>query len=86
MSRTGRKSKNNGDAQLDESKLPRSQRPTIIERGKKFAAYDKSGKLLILGYERRIVQEYADAQTKVRLKRQRKNRSRRARNNARRSP
>ncbi len=69
MPRTSRKSKNNGDAQLDESKLPRSQRPTIIERGKKFAAYDKNGKLLILGYERRIVQEYADAQTNVRLKR-----------------
>ena len=67
MSSTGRKSKNNGDAQLDESKLPRSQRPTIIERGKKFAAYDKSGKLLILGYERRIVQEYAYAQSKIRL-------------------
>ena len=65
MSRTGRKSKNNGDTQLDESDLPRSERPTIIERGKKFAAYDKRGKLIILGYERRIVQEYADAQSKV---------------------
>lgn len=84
MPRTSRKSKNNGDAQLDESKLPRSQRPTIIERGKKFAAYDKSGKLIILGYERRIVQEFADAQTKIRLERQRKNRSRRARNDTRR--
>ena len=84
MPRTSRKSKNNGAAQLDESKLPRSQRPTIIERGKKFAAYDKSGKLIILGYERRIVQEFADAQTKIRLERQRKNRSRRARNDTRR--
>ena len=72
MSSTGRKSKNTSDTQLDEGSLPRSQRPTIIERGKKFAAYDKNGKLLILGYERRIVQEYADAQTKLRLKRQRK--------------
>ena len=72
MSSTGRKSKNTSDTQLDESSLPRSQRPTIIERGKKFAAYDKRGKLLILGYERRIVQEYADAQTKLRSKRQRK--------------
>ena len=72
MSSTGRKSKNTSDTQLDESSLPRSQRPTIIERGKKFAAYDKSGKLLILGYERRIVQEYAYAQTKLRPKRQRK--------------
>ena len=69
MLRASRKSKNTSDTQFDESSLPRSQRPTIIERGKKFAAYDKSGKLLILGYERRIVQEYAYAQTNVRLKR-----------------
>ena len=68
MSSTGRKSKNTSDTQLDEDSLPRSQRPTIIERGKKFAAYDKNGKLLILGYERRIVQEYADAQSKLRSK------------------
>ena len=67
MPRTSRKGKNTGNAQLDEGDLPRSERPTIIERGKKFAAYNKSGKLLILGYERRIVQEYAYAQTKVRL-------------------
>ena len=68
MSSTGRKSKNTSDTQLDEGSLPRSQRPTIIERGKKFAAYDKNGKLLILGYERRIVQEYVDAQSKLRSK------------------
>jgi len=72
MPRASRKGKNTGDAQQHESDLPRGERPTIIERGKKFAAYDKNGKLLILGYERRIVQEYADAQTKLRLKRQRK--------------
>ena len=72
MSSTSRKSKDNGNTQFDESSLLRSERPTIIERGKKFAAYDKSGKLLILGYERRIVQEYAYAQTKLRPKRQRK--------------
>ena len=71
MPKSSRKSKNNGDAQLDESDLPRSERPTIVERGKKFAGYDKNGKLLILGYDRRIVQEYADAQSKIRLKRQR---------------
>ena len=51
----------------------RSEQPTIIERGKKFAGYDKHGKLLILGYDKRIVQEYADAQSKVRFERQRKN-------------
>ena len=71
MPKSSRKSKNNGDAQLNESDLPRSERPTIIERGKKFAGYDKNGKLLILGYDRRIVQEYADAQSKIRFKRQR---------------
>ena len=65
MSSTGRKSKNTSNAQQHESDLPRSERPTIIERGKKFAAYDKRGKLIILGYEKRIVQEYANAQSKV---------------------
>ena len=68
MPRASRKSKNTGNAQLNESDLSRGERPTIIERGKKFAAYDKRGKLLILGYERRIVQEYADAQSKLRSK------------------
>ena len=72
MPRASRESKNTSNTQLDESDLPRSERPTIIESGKKFAAYDKSGKLLILGYERRIVQEYAYAQSKVRFERQRK--------------
>ena len=75
MSSTGRKSKNTSDTQLDESSLPRGERQTIIERGKKFAAYDKNGKLIILGYNRQIIQEYADAQAKLRFKRQRKNRS-----------
>ena len=69
MSSTGRKGKNNGDTQLDEGSLPRSEQPTIIEKGKKFAAYDKYGKLIILGYNRKIVQEYADAQSKIRSKR-----------------
>ena len=67
MPRTSGKGKNTGNAQLDESDLPRGERPTIIERGKKFAAYDKNGRLIILGYNRKIIQEYADAQTKVRL-------------------
>ena len=66
MSSTGRKSKNTGNAQQHESDLPRGERPTIIERGKKFAAYDKNGKLIILGYNRQIIQEYADAQSKIR--------------------
>mgnify|MGYP003123840651 FL=1 len=66
MPRASRKSTNTSDAQLNEGDVPRSEQPTIIERGKKFAAYDKFGKLIILGYDQRIVQEYADAQSKVR--------------------
>ena len=71
MPRTSRKGKNNGDTQLDEGDLPRGERPTIVEHGKKFAGYDKNGKLIILGYNRKIVQEYSDAQAKIRFKRQR---------------
>ena len=65
MSRTSRKGKNISNAQLNESDLPRSEQPTIIERGKKFAAYNKNGRLIILGYNRKIVEEYANAQSKV---------------------
>jgi len=65
MPRSSGKGKNTSNAQINEGKLPRSKRPTIVERGKKFAAYDKHGKLIILGYVRKIVQEYADAQSKV---------------------
>ena len=68
MPRRSGKGKDHGDTQLDESDLPRSERPTIIERGKKFAAYDKNGRLIILGYNRQIIQEYADAQSKIRPK------------------
>ena len=60
MPRPSRKSKDNGNTQLNEGDLPRSEQSTIIERGKKFAAYDKFGKLIILGYDRRIVQDYAN--------------------------
>ena len=71
MPRPSGKGKNNGDTQLNEGDLPRSEQPTIIEKGKKFAAYDKNGKLIILGYNRKIVQEYSDAQSKIRFERQR---------------
>ena len=71
MPRSSREGKNNGDTQLNEGDLPRSEQPTIVEHGKKFAGYDKNGKLIILGYNRQIVQEYSDAQSKVRFKRQR---------------
>ena len=69
MPRASREGKNTSNSQLDEGDLPRSERPTIIERGKKFAGYDKGGRLIILGYNRKIVQEYSDAQSKLRSKR-----------------
>ena len=71
MSTTGRKSKSNGNTQLNEGGLPRSEQPIVIEKGKKFAAYNKNGKLLIIGYNRKIVERYAYEQEKVRFKRQR---------------
>jgi len=67
-----KKGRDNGDTQQHESSLPGGDKPVVVERGKKFAAYDKFGKLIILGYNRRIVQEYADAQSKIRFERQRK--------------
>ena len=66
MPKSSRKGSDNGNTQQHEGDLPRSERPTIVERGKKFAAYDKNGKLIILGYNRKIIQEYADAQSKIR--------------------
>ena len=60
MPRASRKSTNTSNAQLNEGDLPRGKQPTIVERGKKFAAYDNYGKLIILGYDRRIVQDYAN--------------------------
>ena len=62
MPRTSRKGKDNGNTQQHEGSLSRSKQPTIVERGKKFAAYDRFGKLIILGYNRRIVEEYANDQ------------------------
>ena len=62
MSSTGRKGKDNGNTQQHEGSLSRSKQPTIVERAKKFAAYDRFGKLIILGYNRRIVEEYANDQ------------------------
>ena len=46
--------------------------PVAVERGKKWAVYDKNGKLIILGYNRRICQEYAD--DRIREARQRQKR------------
>ena len=46
--------------------------PVAVEIGKKWAVYDKNGRLIILGYNRRICQEYAD--DRVREARQRQKR------------
>ena len=54
MPARSRKGKNHGDTQLNESSLHPSDKPVIIEWGKKFAAYDKFGKLIILGYKAKI--------------------------------
>ena len=48
MPTRSRKGKDNGNAQQHEGSLPRGDEPVVVERGKKFAAYDKFGKLIIL--------------------------------------
>ena len=68
MPTRSRKGSNNSDAQQHESFVFGDNDPIVIEHGKKFAAYDKRGRLIILGYNRRIVQEYANEQRKIRLK------------------
>ena len=73
MPARSRKGKNHGNAQQHEGGLPPSDQPVIIEWSKKFAAYDKFGKLIILGYNRRIVEEYAN--DRVRKARQRQKRT-----------
>ena len=68
-----KKGRDNGNAQQHEGSLPRGDKPVIVERGKKFAAYDKFGKLIILGYNRRIVEGYANEHRELRSKQQREN-------------
>jgi high-affinity K+ transport system ATPase subunit B len=65
MSKRGRKSRNNGNTLVNESDMSGDSKPVIIEWGKKFAAYDRNGKLIILGYSRRIVEGYANEQGKL---------------------
>jgi|TARA_R100001509_G_scaffold74967_1_gene41899 hypothetical protein len=60
MSDRKKESKHSRDSQFNESFVLGDYSPTVIEHGKKFAAYDKNGRLIILGYNRRIVQEYAN--------------------------
>lgn len=43
-----------------------------VERGKKWAVYDKNGRLIILGYNRRICQEYADGRFRKTRQRQKR--------------
>jgi len=66
-----KKGRDNGNAQQHEGSLPGGDKPVVVERGKKFAAYDKFGKLIILGYNRRIVEGYANEHRELRSKQQR---------------
>ena len=50
MPTRSRKGKDNGDTQLNESGVSGGFKPVAVERGKKFAVYDKNGKLIILEY------------------------------------
>ena len=72
MPARSKKGRDNGDTQLNEGSLPEGDKPVIVEHGKKFAAYDKFGKLIILGYNRRIVEGYANEHRELRPKQQRK--------------
>jgi|9_EtaG_2_1085328.scaffolds.fasta_scaffold40009_1 hypothetical protein len=73
MPSRSRKGKNNGNTFVNDGDLPPAYKPIIVEKGKKFAAYNKNGKLLIIGYNRKIVERYAYEQEKLRFKRQRQN-------------
>ena len=61
MSARSKKSRDTSNSQLNDNNLSGDYEPVIIEWGKKFAAYDKNGKLIILGYNRRIVERYANS-------------------------
>ena len=65
MSARSKKGRDNGDTQQYEGFVFGDNGAIVVERGKKWAAYDKNGRLVILGYNRRIIQEYADAKAKV---------------------
>ena len=69
MPKGKKESKHTSNTQQHEGFVFGDHDPIVIEHGKKFAAYDKRGRLIILGYNRRIVQEYANAQSKIRFKR-----------------
>ena len=60
MSKPSGESKNTRNSQFHESFVLGNYDPIVIEHGKKWAAYDKNGRLIILGYSRRICQEYAN--------------------------
>jgi len=64
-----KESKRVGGSLVTEGHVLGDYSPKVVEHGKKFAAYDKNGKLIILGYDRKIVQDYANAQKKLRSKR-----------------
>ena len=60
MPRRKKKSKRNEKSLKSGTFVFGDYNPVAVERGKKWAVYDKNGRLIILGYNRRICQEYAD--------------------------
>jgi len=60
MSKRKKESKCNDSSFISENFVLGDYSPTTVEHGKKWAAYDKNGRLIILGYNRRICQEYAN--------------------------
>ena len=60
MSDRKKEGKHSSHSQFYESFVLGDYDPIVIEHGKKWAAYDKNGRLIILGYNRRICQEYAN--------------------------
>ena len=60
MPRRKKKSKRNEKSLKSGTFVFGDNNPVAVEHGKKWAVYDKNGRLIILGYNRRICQEYAD--------------------------
>ena len=60
MPRRKKKSKRNEKSFQSGTFVFGDNNPVAVEHGKKWAVYDKNGRLIILGYNRRICQEYAD--------------------------
>ena len=64
MPRSSGKGKNTSDTPINEGKLPRSERSTIVEvKHNRFVVYTKSGKVVIQTSDLRIARRLLDAQS-----------------------